>query len=451
MPSRTSNEWSRHSNESSSRSDYGSNHSDSGSHRSNSTALTERSEPPSSQQYDSNGNPYRKTNLNKPQYEYLDYTRPQTSSMTYESSISSEEGFDDDLPPFEIPDDGYEAVNPTALASSPQEFAEYFPSTQKLLLRHDDSTMDGNMNLRVDTQARTYDGGNVDLTLFHLRMHDLKRREFSLRRYCRDSGREVCHSQRKYTKPSVMTRPGLQRSMSSALSSLRSKSETKTPTLTGLKRHDSGYDSMPEDEEAEEEVASSFSRPSSSLPIPTNTTQLEFSNYSHIEVKRRGAKASKRYEFEYWGIKYAWKRIAVRSGNFKEISYHLTSAKTSESLAHIIPVPRSISDIREEQAKGGWVPPCAMTFEESVLASSTDLADVIVSSGLIALVDDCIKNQFHQKRRVLTVPILNKSPLKMNMEYVGPKRLMDEVFNRSYKTFSRHPPPSRHTTSQSGS
>lgn len=374
MPSRTSYDWTRRSNQSSSRSDYGSSHSDSGSDHSNSTAFTERSEPPSLQQYDSNGNPYRKTSLDKPQYEYLEYTKPQTSSLTYASSISSEEDFDDDLPPFEVPDDGYEAVNPTALASSPQEFAEYFPSTQKLLLRHDDSTMDGNMNIRIDTQARTCDGGKVDLTLFHLRMHDLKRREFSLRRYCRDSGREVCHSQRKYTKPSVMTRPGLQRSMSNALSSIRSRSEVKSPTTTGLKRHDSGYDSMPEDE-IEEEGANYFTKTSSSLPIPTNTTQLDFSNYSHVDIKRRGTNASKRYQFEYWGTKYAWKRVAVRSGNFKEISYHLINTKTLEALAHIVPVPRSISDIREENAKGGWVPPCAFTFEESVLANSTDLAE----------------------------------------------------------------------------
>ena len=374
MPSRASYEWSRRSSESSSRSDYGSSHSDSGSDHSHSTARTEASELPSLQQYDTNSNPYKKSSWDRPQCEFLGYTEPQVSSLTYSSSISSEDGFDDDLPPFEIPEDGYEAVKPTALASSPQEFAEYFPSTQQLLLRHDDSTMDGNMNLRVDTQARTYDGSNVDLTLFHLRMHDLKRREFSLRRYCRDSGREVCHSARKYTKPSVMTRPGLQRSMSSALSSLRSKSETKTPTLTGLTRHDSGYDSMPEDAD-EEEAASHLPRPPNNLPIPTNTTQLEFSNYSHIDVKRRGAKNSKRYEFEYWGNKYVWRRVAVRSGNFKETSYHLVNSRNSEPLAHIAPVPRSISDIREEQAKGGWIPPCAMTFEESVLSGSTDLAE----------------------------------------------------------------------------
>ena len=37
----------------------------------------------------------------------------------------------------------------------------------------------------------------------------------------------------------------------------------------------------------------------------------------------------------------------------------------------------------------------------------------------------------------MTLPALMKSPLKMNMEYVGPKKLVDDVFNRSGKTATR--------------
>ena len=63
------------------------------------------------------------------------------------------------------------------------------------------------------------------------------------------------------------------------------------------------------------------------------------------------------------------------------------------------------------------------------------IVSVIVASGLIALVDDCIKSRWHQKRRVhLSIPMLHKSPLKLSTEYVGAKRLMDEVFNRREKT-----------------
>lgn len=57
---------------------------------------------------------------------------------------------------------------------------------------------------------------------------------------------------------------------------------------------------------------------------------------------------------------------------------------------------------------------------------------VIVATGLSALVDDCIKRKFHKKKTVhmmLPIPMVN-SPLKMKMEYVGPRRLIDEVFNR---------------------
>lgn len=68
----------------------------------------------------------------------------------------------------------------------------------------------------------------------------------------------------------------------------------------------------------------------------------------------------------------------------------------------------------------------------------------VVATGLIALVDDCIKTRWHQKNGFqLNLPALMKSPLQMNMEYVGPKRLIDEVFNRRGLTATRHPTPTR--------
>lgn len=371
MPSRAPYTRSMSSN-SSSRSNY-SNYSD----YSMSTEPTVHSERPSIQQYKITGNPHGQDGWEEAQNLHLDYPSPRPSAETFASTTSSIEDLGDDLPPFEVPETSdYPSETPsrTALVSSPEEFAEYFPSTQKLTIRHDDTTMDGNMNLRIDTKARTPDGGNIELQLFHLRIYDLKRREFSLRRYSRDSGREVCHSSRRYTKPSVMRRPGLQRSMSNAISSLRSKSESRTPTTMSLKKHDSGYDSLPEDN-LEEDIASQSSRSSSSIPVATNTTQLEFSNYAHLEVKRRGTKTYKRYEFEYWGTKYAWNRAVVRSSHFEQVSYHLVDMKTSAPFAHIVQIPLSESEQREESAMGGWVPPCSMYLEESVLDRSTDLAE----------------------------------------------------------------------------
>ncbi|KAI4207297.1 MAG: hypothetical protein LQ346_000665 [Caloplaca aetnensis] len=436
MPSVQSIRWA-HYDDSSSDSGY----SDS-SDRSQSTAPTDYSRQPSLKSYQAASEHHGKREWYSEQ-DLCDDFDDAASIGTYASTANSFEDVDDDLPPFEVPEYHDEPFISNAVPSTPHEFAEYFPSGRKLLIRHDDSTLDGNMNLRVDTEIREPGNQRLDLTLFHLRMHDLKNREFSLRRYCRDSGREVCHSRRKYTKPSAVGRPILQRSMSSALSSLRGKSDSKSATKASLKRQDSGYDSMSDEEVEQEAVKQSIK--GRSIPMPTNTTQLEFANYAHLDIKRRGAKTSKRYGFEYWGTHYTWKRVAVRMGHFKEVSYHLINGATAATVAHIVPATMTTAETQEEEAKGGWVPPCLMWIsDEKVLGQLTDVADVIVATGLIALVDDSIKNKFHQKSSMqMSVPALFKAPLKMNMEYVGPKQLIDEIFHRRGTTATRRPTPLR--------
>ena len=297
------------------------------------------------------------------------------SVETYASTVPSIEDYDDDESHYEVPEYEDEAFPTIAIPSTPADFADFFPSSRRLCIRHDDSTVDGNMNLRVDTEIFLSKGRRADLTLFHLRMHDLKNREFSFRRYCRDSGREVCHSSRKYVKPASDRKPGIQRSMSSALSSLRSRTDSRTMAPKSLKRHDSGYESTVDEEEIME-----FRRPSTkahnNIPIPTNTTQLEFSNYAHIDVKRRGAKTSKRYEFEYWGTSYAWMRKSRRAGYLKQTSYHLVDTATNVAVAHIVPAPLTPEEAREEDGKGGWVPPCSMWIsDERLLTAQTDVAE----------------------------------------------------------------------------
>ena len=77
-------------------------------------------------------------------------------------------------------------------------------------------------------------------------------------------------------------------------------------------------------------------------------------------------------------------------------------------------------------------------------SNHADHFSVIVATGLIALVDDSIKSHWHSKQHVhMPIPALMKSPLKMNMDYVGPKRLIDEVFNRRGKTVTRRSNHSR--------
>ncbi|KAL8820364.1 MAG: hypothetical protein Q9191_007534 [Dirinaria sp. TL-2023a] len=418
--------------------------------RSHSTAPTEHSDTPYQKHFDFVAQPYLDGPYTEEPWGYSSYEEDiddAASVGTYASTLPSDEDFvGDEAPEYQETYDVPYLEGPHVIPSSSEDFAHLFPTNRRLFVRHDDSTSDGNKNLQVYTDT-CRKGKRVDLTLFHLRMHDLKNREFSLRRYCRESGREVCHSSRKYTKP-ASRRPMLQRSMSSALSTLRGKSESKTATLESLKRHDSGYGSLSEEDLDMEDVKPP-PKSASSIPLPTNTTHLEFSNYAHIDVKRRGASKSKRYEFEYWGTDYAWKRIVTKSAGQVQISYHLEDIRTGSKVAHIMPDLMTAAEARQEAAKGGWVPPCSIYISDDRIVHErlSDVAEVIIATGLIALVDDCIKSRWHQKKGVQkSNPTVMKSPLQVNMEYVGPKRLVDHVLNRRGTTGTRHPTPLRQTS-----
>lgn len=305
---------------------------------------------------------------------------PRDSVNTYASTSEEDLGEDlDDMPEYQVPQYRHEPLPSEAIPTTPRDFAELFPTGKRISIRHDDATIDGNMNLRVDTQVEERGHRKQSYTLFHLRMQDLRTREFSLRRYCRESGREVCHSIRKYQKPPAEKRPVLQRA-STALASLV-KSDSRPSTSSGLKRSDSGYESVPG--MVEEDEAEADPRPKAvgyakgRALIPTNTIKLEFSNYAHLDVKRRGAKSYKRYAFEYWGHDYSWKRIVKKENNHEIISYYLVrDDNDKEPLAHICPVRLTSQEAHEEQARGGWVPPCYMRItDEQILRSDTDISE----------------------------------------------------------------------------
>jgi len=368
------------------------------------------------------------------------YERPSSRASvdTYASTDEEDVGEDhDDMPEYDVPQYRHEPLPSDAIPTTPRDFAELFPTGKRISIRHDDATIDGNMNLRVDTQVEERGHRKQSYTLFHLRMQDLRTREFSLRRYCRESGREVCHSIRKYQTPPEQKRPVLQRA-STALASLV-KSDSRPSTSAGLKRSDSGYESVPgtfvdDDEESETRPKPVGYSAKGRALLPTNTMKLEFSNYAHMDVKRRGAKSNKRYAFEYWGYDYSWKRIVKKEHGHDNVSYYLVREDNDkEPLAHICPVRLTAEEAHEEQARGGWVPPCYMRItDEQILRSDTDISDVVVATGLMALVDDCIKRRFHSKQSTqLHIPLMRSASFKMNMEYVGPKRLIDEMFHRS--------------------
>ncbi|KAI9795006.1 MAG: hypothetical protein M1816_000026 [Peltula sp. TS41687] len=295
---------------------------------------------------------------------------PRASTETYASTVPSEEDLEEDDPNYFVPEVPREELRPEPIASTPPEFAQLFSSTRRLQIAHDDTTEDGNMNLRVDTKVSTASGRSQDFTLFHLRMYDLKNREFSLRRYCRDSGREICHSSRTQVRPAA-DGGGLQRSMNHALSSLWGKQEPKTSKLSGLKRQDSGNRSDDPGEFEPSSAASSHHKP----PPPCNTIKLEFSNYAQVKVKRQGTKNAKRYEWKHWGLHYTWKRSIRKQGSREETSYHLVN-DVGGVLARILPVPLTTAQARREAGKGGWIPPCSMWItDERALRGQTDVAE----------------------------------------------------------------------------
>jgi len=209
-----------------------------------------------------------------------------------------------------------------------------------------------------------------------MKMNNLKSRDMILRRYGRDCGREVVNYRRKYAK-TASSRPKLERSGSKLMSSLMGKADPKDRTLA---RQDSGYESGEEDDEDLSEIEQKDSTTEKSgLGLPTNTTMLEFSNYAHVELKRRGSKGSKRYEFEYWGKSYAWKRKVTMYGHEESCSYFLINTATNNIIAHIRPDNLSPSEVAEEQAKGGFVPPSTMWLcddtPDSVIGSMSDVAE----------------------------------------------------------------------------
>lgn len=357
-----------------------------------------------------------------------------TSSQSLESIGSSvdSEGCLPDESPYEVPAQPYDQTLSDVLPATSRDFAELFPSARRLLIRHDDTTLDGNMNLRVDTAVRLDNGLERKMTLFHLRMRDLRSRQFSLRRYCRESGREICHTARKSQRSRLAKRPSMHHSLSNAFAAFRSKSDLKSNQNPNLKRHDSGYDSF-HDVEGEDERPSSSHSNKAPATSGSDMINIQYANYAQIDLRRRGFKADKRYDFEFWGHNYSWKRSSKSIGHVQEISYFLIRRKDGHAVGRIVPDPLSDSEAEAETEMGGWIPPCSMWINDTRLmpGQPSEIADIAVSTGLTALVDDSIRRRFqaHESRQLI-IPLPVKANGAINRSYVGPKRLIDEAFGR---------------------
>lgn len=84
---------------------------------------------------------------------------------------------------------------------------------------------------------------------------------------------------------------------------------------------------------------------------------------------------------------------------------------------------------------------CLSKFTAILMSNGRRLmtsSSVVVAAGLIALVDDSIKARFHSKHsKQIMIP-----KLQMGVEYIGPKRLINEMFNRDpsrSRSTSSHP------------
>jgi hypothetical protein len=297
-----------------------------------------------------------------------------------------------------LPEYTGEISEPHARASTPQEFGRLFPSLNRFSIRHDDFTSDGNMNLRVDTilsgRRRTA------VQLFHLRMYNLEKRDFSLRRYSRDSGREVCNSKRLFVEPETPSvvkaadgRPSLQRSVTTAIKTFSSRSglgranTAGFPTIQGSRPGTAHSWGDADDEKLSRAISTtslassksggSFlnkSKPKSKRRMPTNSIKLEFANYARVDVARR----HQRYDFEWWGHRYSWKMSPEKSGG---CSYLLVrDGDAANPVAYIVPEARSPSQVYADEKAGGWIPPCYMWIaDESVLDAVTDVAEYVLS------------------------------------------------------------------------
>ncbi|KAK1836460.1 hypothetical protein QBC39DRAFT_338148 [Podospora conica] len=327
-----------------------------------------------------------------------------------------------------------DVVETNVRPSTPQDFSKLYPSLNRFTIRHDEFTSDGNMNLRIDTVVTGR--RRTAIQLFHLRMYDLAKREFSLRRYCRDSGREVCNAKRKYVEPSTpkpkaetTERPTLARSMTTAFKTLGGRPALRRAKST-FGRPATGYSTSEGDEEYfgnHSAVSLDGPKAKAHRPVPTNTMKLEFSNYARVEVHRRGGKNNKRYEFDWWGHRYNWKRSVDKQLGL--VSWHLVrDGNTSAPVAHIVPETRSPSQVRADESAGGWVPPCFMWLaDETILDAVTDVADVIMATGLMALVDDCIKERWQPKKtHQIALPLTQRT---LNFGAATPRSFM-QLFGR---------------------
>lgn len=285
--------------------------------------------------------------------------RPEGPVFTDDSPGSQEEL----LPPVYHPD-----VTPGASLqpSTPGDFAVLFPSLNPFTIGHDNFGSDGNMNIVVDVPSPHIDKLGGRIQLFHLKMVNLSTREFSLRRYSRDSGDEFSWSRRKYVE--LDTRPILQRSFEQVIEKLGNR-------LTG-------HEFEPDIIDARDSLAATGGySPWVSVDNDigdikefksTDVIRLGFQNYSTVELEYVSSRKARSYQFSFWHRDYIWNWVVDQD----LISLHLFEGRQRKNpVASIVPIASSPKQIQANEATGAWVPPCQMRFIEDNVLYNDQLAE----------------------------------------------------------------------------
>ncbi len=96
-------------------------------------------------------------------------------------------------------------------------------------MQHDNEIVDRNLALCLATATDRDCGSRV--LLFYLKIKNIKRQEFFLRRHNRASGQEVCFTSRVY-RTKIRRRTRFRRSISSFMSSLQSMSSGRRSSIS---------------------------------------------------------------------------------------------------------------------------------------------------------------------------------------------------------------------------
>ncbi|KAI0199415.1 hypothetical protein F4808DRAFT_432407 [Astrocystis sublimbata] len=283
------------------------------------------------------------------------------------SSSSSIHDIEDELPAYH-PSTGSQYLEP----ATPEVFADLFPTLHPLTIRHDDSTLDGNMNLVVETSLPEKPDQHTQL--FHFRMYHLSSRKFSVRRYCRGSQNEVGQSRRKYVK--VDTDP-----ISRMFKSIRewTNDHEIKPDVVDARRSLAAHGGYTPWVSLDNNIGEIKDLK------PTDVIRLEFTNYSTIELQYLLSPIGQTYKFSYWETEYYWNRVE----DHNVVSFHLSKGR--DSTAFMTPLARSHGEDKVHALAGAWVPPYHIRLDESFDLNNAQLADVIISTGLTVLADEYIK------------------------------------------------------------